>query len=53
MGTGKGSDMSEYLQSLIPGLRTTPIRVTNVIRLKQVVTLYLAFERFNDLPKPF
>src|SRR5882724_9937066 len=29
MGTGKGPCMSEYLQALFPGLRTTPFRLTS------------------------
>src|SRR5205085_10610694 len=29
MGTGKGTRMSEHLQALFPGLRTTPFRVTS------------------------
>lgn len=29
MGTGQGARMSEYLQTLFPGLRTTPFRVTS------------------------
>jgi hypothetical protein len=29
MGAGKGLDMSEYLRSVFPGLRTTPFRVTS------------------------
>ena len=47
MGTGKGPGMSQYLQTLFPGLRTAPFRITSPADLKYNCIAWAADDTSN------